>query len=968
MGLDMPQNVFISGGNIYKFPLAESLYGKTVRISATQQGGDIRLEIRDQDHALITSEDSTTACVGDELLLVEVGSKPLFVILVFKDENELHGNARILATADSNHAGRAYRALLKARGTGGDAEARNAAFGSAAEAWRAIGDARLEALVYKYWSRSLARVGDASGRYQQMVRATNLYEKAGETEQFVLSLSRLGWAAHKGGMQFESDAAFNRAKALSDQYGLDGPRAILWDTWGAVLYARGKPHEALVLYQKARGIFNKRGNSYREAKVLENMGTAYSLIGDLTLARDMFEQSLALRKGGTSDKRALSLIELGWLHYRSKQLDIAVAYYEEALAVIGNKGASRYAAGVRDRMGTAFREMGSYDKALEWYQEAMAYTKPKSAWRAHVLANIAETYLALEAWETALEISGDALTVFKQGQDMSALAHAHYLQARGYFGSKDLRLAEESMSKVLSIIGEQRKALSASSLGRTFGHTRHPYYAFHTRLLLKRYDEEKTQSLARKAFESFERARAEAAYIRTEPRDITNQRKAEIATLEQEIERLEQLRESEGEVNSGGFEERLREQVYSLDELLLEAEVHTMGGVVSQDDIQRELLDPNTLLLAFHLDEPVSRLFLIDQENVEIYDLPGKKRVDQLSRACYGLLSKPGNSGASLQLSALLENLSALVLRPVASRLKGKRLLFVKDGLLHYVPFAALPDPNGLKQPLGLSSELVNLSSASFGVWQQRSLARRSQASGLLAIFADPVFSDRDERFEVPATLGGESTNNPVVHSDGMLDWNSLKRLPGTKAEAGAIIKMAPPELRFDALGFEATRSSLPAIKNYRIAHIATHGFLHPVVTELSGLVLSRWDAQRQPLDGIWRACHVNGIYLPLDLMVLSACDSALGKEVAGEGPWGFSQELQSAGVARVVVSLWKVSDEATTHFMSSFYKAMLKNGASPSEALLDARQALWEIAEYRHPYYWASFELQGVWRDFEKK
>lgn len=149
----------------------------------------------------------------------------------------------------------------------------------------------------------------------------------------------------------------------------------------------------------------------------------------------------------------------------------------------------------------------------------------------------------------------------------------------------------------------------------------------------------------------------------------------------------------------------------------------------------------------------------------------------------------------------------------------------------------------------------------------------------------------------------------------------------------------------------------------YRSVHIATHGFLNSVRPELSGLVLSLVGEWGTPQDGFLQAHEVYDLKLSADLVVLSACQTGLGKEIKGEGLVGLTRGFMYAGAPRVVVSLWSVNDEATAELMSRFYYKLLKGGMRPAQALREAQLSLLKEERWAAPYYWAAFTLQGEWR-----
>jgi CHAT domain-containing protein len=193
----------------------------------------------------------------------------------------------------------------------------------------------------------------------------------------------------------------------------------------------------------------------------------------------------------------------------------------------------------------------------------------------------------------------------------------------------------------------------------------------------------------------------------------------------------------------------------------------------------------------------------------------------------------------------------------------------------------------------------------------------------------------------------------------------SFPRLSSSLREARAISSLVPPDQLFLALGFQASRAAAlrPELAQYRNLHFATHGVLDSRRPELSKLVLSLYDERGTPQDGFLRLNDVYNLRLDADLVVLSACQTALGQEVRGEGLIGLTRGFMYAGAARVLASLWSVEDRATADLMGDFYRGMLRQGLSPAAALRKAQLEMAKNPTRKSPYYWAGFSLQGEWR-----
>src|SRR5262249_14287710 len=276
--------------------------------------------------------------------------------------------------------------------------------------------------------------------------------------------------------------------------------------------------------------------------------------------------------------------------------------------------------------------------------------------------------------------------------------------------------------------------------------------------------------------------------------------------------------------------------------------------------------------------------------------------------------------------------------------------------------------------PLIFEHEIVNLPSASTLAVLRRETEKRQPAPKAVAVLADPVFEVDDLRaLEAKGLIKGapqrqEAVNRPSL-TDGVRDLTrggkNLTRLNYTQREAEAIRRIAPAADSLFALRFDANRARATSdeLRHYRIIHFATHGILDQENPELSTIVFSLLDRQGRPQDGYLRLHDIYNLNLPAELVVLSACDSALGKEIKGEGLVGLTRGFMYAGAPRVLASLWKVDDESTAALMEQFYRRMLNDRMSPAAALREAQVAIWRQPQWRAPYYWAAFVMQGEWK-----
>jgi CHAT domain-containing protein len=252
----------------------------------------------------------------------------------------------------------------------------------------------------------------------------------------------------------------------------------------------------------------------------------------------------------------------------------------------------------------------------------------------------------------------------------------------------------------------------------------------------------------------------------------------------------------------------------------------------------------------------------------------------------------------------------------------------------------------------------------------------RAASPKLVAVLADPVFDSEDVRVR-RALAGATDSEKQSTEKDSALlrsveetgmasgKW-PLPRLLGTRREAQRILSLAPAQAKRQALDFEASRETALGsdLGHYQIIHFATHGLINNRHPELSGLVLSLADKQGRPQNGFLRLNEIYNLRLPVELVVLSACQTGLGKEVRGEGLIGLTRGFMYAGARRLAASLWQVEDAATSELMALFYRGMLgEKRLRPASALRAAQLEMWKQKQWRSPYYWAAFVIQGEWK-----
>ena len=416
----------------------------------------------------------------------------------------------------------------------------------------------------------------------------------------------------------------------------------------------------------------------------------------------------------------------------------------------------------------------------------------------------------------------------------------------------------------------------------------------------------------------------------------------------------------------------------------------TQPQPLSVAEIQSQVLDGKALLLEYALGAKRSFLWVVTPDAIESFELPGRERIEPVARRYYELVTarnaaadrreprpaaKRRIDAADAEAERVGRELSRLILAPAARLLGDRPLLIVADGALQYIPFAALPisgigrspghSPRGGQPPVGLGAG----GAAARGPRPVPGTAEPWRSS------RDPVFQATDERLTRPARPRSASSGScpatrgarrPATAAGRRASASPSSRLPSSGKEARAIAALVPPGQRFLALGFEASRSRRPApssasFRNAPLRHPRRARQPPPGALEAGALALRR--AGRRPRTASCRLNDIYNLHLDADLVVLSACRTALGQEIRGEGLVGLTRGFMYAGAARVLASLWSVEDRATAELMESSTAACSDRG-SPPRPPCAGRSSRWPASPGRKsPYYWAGFSLQGEWR-----
>jgi CHAT domain-containing protein/tetratricopeptide (TPR) repeat protein len=835
-------------------------------------------------------------------------------------------------------------------------------------------------------SETVSAIAEAPGAYLIEARSAEKTAKAG---RYGIKVEELRAATAEDKYRVAGGAAFREAEQLKD----------------GMLEARRKSvekyHEALELYRRA-------GARSGEVGTLNRIGEVYLGLGETQKALEMFNVALPISRAiGARKVEAETLNYIGLVYDSLGEIQKALEKVNEALQISRASGDRSVEAITLSNIGAAYQSLGEMQKALEKLNEALPISRGVGDRRGEAIAlnNIGLVSHSLGEIQKALEKFNEALTLRRDisdhnGEADTMLGIARVEQKRG-----NLTQARQTVEQAIDLVESLRTNIPSQELRSSYFANRQEFFEFYIDVLMQMRKQNPAAALDATALAVAERARARSLLeLLTEARaDIRQGVDSSLLERERSLQQRLNARAA-AQVNLLNRKHTPEQANAAAKEIAaiiaeyeeIQAQIRARSpryAALSQPqplgltEIQQQALDEDTLLLEYALGEKRSYLWIVSQRSIDSYELPPRAELEAAARRVYELLTVRPKRGTppDPQLIVQARTLSGMLIGPVAPRLGGKRLVVVAPGALSYLPFAALPAPEDEKRPAGdyepliAKHEVLTVPSASVLSIIRRETEGRQRATKSIAVLADPVFEasdprlasakNRDSSGETPAALAADAELSELTRAIRTMNFpdsrTAFTRLAFSRQEAESIIALTPKGTGLKATDFSASRALALSrqLSQYRILHFATHGLLNSERPELSGLVFSLIDQEGKPQDGFLRLHEIYNLQLNADLVVLSACETGLGKEIKGEGLIGLTRGFMYSGAPRVIASLWDVDDLATAELMKLFYQRMLKDGQPVGAALRSAQLELSKQKRWASPYYWAGFVLHGEWK-----
>jgi len=766
---------------------------------------------------------------------------------------------------------------------------------------------------------------------------------------------------------------------------------------GYLLMQVGRFQESLNSFSEAESLFPDDFEWLERGKLYTNIGVVHENLGSIDLAilnrRKGYEfYGLARYPGG----QLAVLPSIARLEFKVGNRFAAQDTYAAALRLAMSLQDRFYPAVIEEGLGDIAFEDGDFAGALQKFQNAAKIYKSINARLSRLDRSIGRSFEGLGDLAAA-RASYEKALLFNQGaQDQLAIAQNLFDLARLDQQTNDPSSAVEKATESLRMTEAAIRDVANRKMQAGFFSQVNERYKLLESLLMRGYGlVDSSASVASLQISEQSKARIALQNLILSESNFTADASPETVAKEKDLRlslnsKSDLLTNMLGQGTEGEKTNKLKEEIDDLGNQLenLRSELRQKSPIYSAiknpepfdvGDFQANVLDGGSVLLEFSLGKEESYLWAVSMAEVSAIYLPSREVIEGRVEKLRGLLAQTGIkegeavedyqdriATAEVEYKTEARALSEELLGQAVDKFAGKRLIIVADGKLLYFPIGSLPMPGSSSDdPILVTNEVVYEPSAS-ALKILKSERTGAKPEKDLLVFADPVFSKSDERLtgldKTESTIA--TTLLSVFRTGGALD--KLPRLPASEEEATSIRDVVGAGQTTVRSGFEANREGVinSDIENYKVLHFATHGLIDEKRPELSGILLSLYDKDGKAQDGGFiRLQDVYGLNLRSDLVVLSACETGIGKEVRGEGLMSLNNAFLQAGAKTVVSSLWKVDDTATKQLMTNFYQAIADEGLTASAALRKAQIAMYKDPRYSSPFHWAAFTVQGEYQ-----
>ncbi|MCG8435684.1 MAG: CHAT domain-containing protein [Gammaproteobacteria bacterium] len=893
--------------------------------------------------------------------------------------------------------------------------------GAAAESYAKAGEKLLHANAQHLAGAALIEDMETDKAMQLFNQALDIQRELGATYDEAVTINNIG-LLHFYKSEYETaQNYFARAKILFEDLNERQKIALSQANVGVMAFYRGALTEAIAQLQEAQDLLAPLDDQWLKAELKNNIAWSEATLGDFTNAlihyNEAREQFAALQdKSG----EARSLRGIAFSYAALGKRDQAKTFFRTNLEKLSELNDIRGQLAVLSNLGKLERQDLNIPEAIGFHEKALGIAESPSE-RSQMLIEIGADYLAAGETSSAIEQFEKALRLSQEQEDGRVLASAkqwlgaalvdtnpqqseklllqamamheeHYSEigqisvlhalARLKSLTNNIDTALRHLKSAEKLIDSMRWRVSSRNLRIAHSLIERPTLDLHINLLMSLHENtgepaspyqimalQINEKLKSRVFrESIQKAKLNA------PSEYHIEDFKKLDALRKNIIELYDARDNLSEKDQGK-RSALQEKINSA---LIEADViqeklyRSNPHLIASNSVAENYIDPLEIvkklsddkehtILVYHLSEKSSYVWKISSHGIESWKLPPKQEIEKLTINAFEKLRHIKIGADSSEQSDSIEELADILLTPLLNATRNGRLTIVADGLLHYLPFDALPILEDNQKKYLIEQYEINASPSLVTASYDADKENNFYTNKSLLMVADPVYNANDDRLSSPIADAENPGNSEKSFQNASPSLNELHRLLATANEALEITKLANNSgwRTTSAQGLDATKQAVLGknLKEFDVLHFATHGIVNTEEPEYSSLVLSAFDEKITPTNAFLYLYEIYDLQVDANLVVLSACETVGGRLSAGEGLIGLAHGFLLGGTRNVIASLWKAEDAATAELMRLTYQGMFRDGLTPSTALRMAKIRMLGTP-YDNPFFWSGFRI----------
>ena len=920
--LNLPDNALLTFGESLK--LAEQVSDPTAKVDALNGTGAAYVYVGKYKNAIPLLEESLTIARQNNYLAGRAEA-----LLCLSEAQNFTDHALALATAQD-----------------------------ALALWQTTGD-----------NRAIIRSNLSIGTYHL---AQNSLEEATSSNETALNLSR-----SSGFQELEAEALINL---------------------GFIEYRKGAWQNVTRFLWDAEKLIDAEGEPFKMTQILSAIAEAYIESGLPETGLPKYQEALEyIRKTNRPRDEVVVRWAIGRAQYFSHKYPEALDTLQQALADAESQEQPVVMAMCHDLLGRTYEATGDRLAALRHLETALElYSDANNTMEiARTRARIGQIYENSGRFDKARPAYQEALKTFDALSDRVNQSATLFALGRLEMNSGNYDTAESLLRKSIDATENMRRMSTSRDLTAAFSATVHDRYEQYIQCLMRNSPGPSASSQTTVAFQTSESARGRslAELLRVADTNLLSNVDPKLSAQETSLRQLLRVKEDQRvSLLARTSDEEQRDELKKLDadlERLGTQYKNVLAGISTRYPAYKQLTQPqgwdlrriqeevigdnDTVLLEYLLGSPRSYVWAVTRNSITSHALPSREVISNTVQSLYNLLKERPQPETKDKVDQAARELAQMILFPVTDELNKRQIILAADDALDYIPFQILPAGPNNPEPVVAQHDVINVPSASILGELRKEAGRRGVRAKTLAVFGNPIFTAKSGQPDSSKQVASAQTSadqlkhalRSIEMDRNSADLSTLDRLFYAAQEIANLRDVATEAQTFAASDYDATREQLLKMDftQFAILHLATHGWLNPKHPENSGLLLSTINRDGKTVNGFVGLQDIYSLRAPVDLVVLSACETGLGKDIRGEGLVGLTRGFMYAGATSVVASLWKVEDEATAELMRRFYIEMLKNGKTPAEALRAAQNSIRQVPEWSAPHYWAGFTLQGEYR-----